>query len=196
MNATEQVAYYALGTGAVITATLVRELFKFNPNISSVIVKDLVRSQRYETDHTVRQVKIKGRWYDMAHVRVHGIMPNKRVMRGVIGYLDGLEVVRFKSGQDAGVIGGFDTNGVLKCCRGEQAAHAGMTWAFDKQGIADRYQTAKNADLHGTCECPVCGQPFAKIRNAQAFCTNQGEGNCKDFFWNAMRSPNVDKELL
>jgi predicted nucleic acid-binding Zn ribbon protein len=46
------------------------------------------------------------------------------------------------------------------------------------------HQVAKDAPKGTLVECPSCGGEFKKRHPAQAFCSNKGQGNCKDLFWN------------
>lgn len=46
------------------------------------------------------------------------------------------------------------------------------------------YDAARKAKKGETCICPSCEKRFVKKSYQQAFCSNKGQGNCKDYFWN------------
>lgn len=47
------------------------------------------------------------------------------------------------------------------------------------------YQIAKAAKSGSVVYCPQCGVQFSKASYQQAFCSNKGQGNCKDAYWNS-----------
>lgn len=46
------------------------------------------------------------------------------------------------------------------------------------------YEQAKAAKTGTECICPSCAKRFKKKSYQQAFCSNKGANNCKDYFWN------------
>lgn len=51
----------------------------------------------------------------------------------------------------------------------------------DRYGL---YLIAKSAKVGADVRCPSCKAHFKKKSHQQAFCSNKGDGNCKDFYWN------------
>lgn len=49
------------------------------------------------------------------------------------------------------------------------------------------YETNKGHKVGTTCVCPSCKKEFNKASYQQSFCSNKGQGNCKDIFWNRVR---------
>jgi hypothetical protein len=49
---------------------------------------------------------------------------------------------------------------------------------------ASSYKAAKAAKVGETVACGCCNKKFVKRSYQQAFCSNRGNNNCKDRYWN------------
>ena len=54
----------------------------------------------------------------------------------------------------------------------------------EKQNSEDLYSKSKRAKVGDEAICPSCKRRFKKKSYQQAFCSNNGSGNCKDRYWN------------
>lgn len=48
--------------------------------------------------------------------------------------------------------------------------------------------SVKSAPIGTVVICPCCKKSFRKKATQQSFCSFKGKGNCKDKFWNMVRS--------
>ncbi|UOX38449.1 hypothetical protein VpasPP24_109 [Vibrio phage Vpas_PP24] len=70
----------------------------------------------------------------------------------------------------------------------------GLCLATDSEYISQvramraTYTTSRNAQAGAKVPCPVCSKELVKTSHQQSFCSNSGQGNCKDIFFSIVRS--------